>query len=64
MSFSESEQIVVEIEDLENPSYWRGIEAGQAIERIRILKIIHNYRNKPDFTIDNLVSLIESGKDD
>jgi hypothetical protein len=57
------EFIRVDLNDLDNDAYHRGMEAGQTVERIRVLKIIHNYRNKPGLTVDNLVSLIESGKE-
>jgi hypothetical protein len=57
------EFIRVNLNDLDNDVYYRGMEAGQAVERIRVLKIIHNYRNKPGFTVDNLVSLIENSKE-
>ena len=57
------EFIRVDLNDLDNDVYHRGMEAGQTVERIRVLKIIHNYRNKPDFTIDNLVSLITNGEE-
>lgn len=38
--------------------YYQGVYA----ERERIVELAQSYKNKPDFTIDNLISLILDGE--
>lgn len=41
-------------------NYTDAIYEGIHGERERILRIINNYKGKPDFTLDNLISMIEA----
>ena len=44
--------------------YNLGAFHGSQHERQRILDLIETYKNKPDFTLDNLISLIRKDRDE
>ena len=46
MSNGRSPEVVVNINDLEDPAYFRGIDAGEQLERERILGLFEARRNE------------------
>jgi hypothetical protein len=46
MSNGRSPEVVVNINDLEDPAYFRGIDAGEQLERERILSLFDARRNQ------------------
>ena len=57
-----SSGIKVELDDLDNDEFLRGFHAGEKSERHHLMKLIGEYGNKPDMTIDNLLSIIAKGE--